>query len=434
VSKPRLVLAACCVAALFTTSAQAQKSFAPGVLKVIKPVINGRDAHSLPMALPGISQDYIDQAEKTQWHTVDDTETLRGQTRSIIFHRDIWQHEFSFLPLRQLNVTASNLSGEVRERNIWYLVFRVRNVGANVSHERIEDPKYGTIDYEPQQNVEKLDPITLSDRFFGSFQLSGWVQDAETGEYREITYSDRVSPQINKIVRAEEDPGQPLLDKIQLAQSILERYPESSDEGGTWGVALWYNVNPALDFVSLKISGLTNAYRMEINPDQSITFENKKLQLNFYRPGDGIDQADDKIVYGIPLTDNPREQMEIARRYHLPGPVIMGEILDPESLRSKLIFETDAGLNEDFDSTVAETLDQGQIPDGVTAGFVNAGFNLGGDAQLKTTVPGQQWVINDTVDGKPRTFVIKLQPQFWEKDIDGGIRFIKSLDYLWVYE
>jgi len=59
---------------------------------------------------------------------------------------------------------------------------------------------------------------------------------------------------------------------------------------------------------------------------------------------------------------------------------------------------------------------------------------LGGDAQLKTTVPGQQWVINDTVDGKPRTFVIKLQPQFWEKDIDGGIRFIKSLDYLWVYE
>ena len=66
-SKPRLVLAACCVAALFTTSAQAQKSFAPGVLKVIKPVVNGRDAHSLPMALPGISQEYIDQAEKTQW-------------------------------------------------------------------------------------------------------------------------------------------------------------------------------------------------------------------------------------------------------------------------------------------------------------------------------------------------------------------------------
>ncbi len=433
-SKPRLVLAACCVAALFTTSAQAQKSFAPGVLKVIKPVINGRDAHSLPMALPGISQEYIDQAEKTQWNTIDDTDTLRGQTRSVIFHRDVWQHEFSFLPLRQLNVTAANLSGELRAKNIWYMVFRVRNVGANVSHELIEDPKFGTIDYEPQQNVKSLDPITLSDRFFGSFQLSGWVQDPDTGEYRELTYSDRVSPKIGKLVRAEEDPGQPLLDKVQLAQSILERYPESTDEGGTWGVVVWYNVNPNLDFVSLKISGLTNAYRMEINPDKTITFENKKLQLNFYRPGDGIDQPDDRIQYGIPLTDDPQEQMEIARRYHLPGPVILGEVMDENSLRSKLIFETDAGLNEDFDSTVAAALDNGTIPDGVTTGFVNAGFNLGANATLETKIPGQQWQINDTVDGKSRSFVIKLKPEFWEKNIDGGIRFIKSLDYLWVYE
>ncbi len=433
-SKPRLVLAACCVAALFTTSAQAQKSFAPGVLKVIKPVISGRDAHSLPMALPGISQEYIDQADKTQWNTIDDTDTLRGQTRSVIFHRDVWQHEFSFLPLRQLNVTASNLSGDLKAKSIWYMVFRVRNTGTNVSHELIEDPKFGTIDYEPQKNVKSLDPITLSDRFFGSFQLSGWVQDPDTGEYRELTYADRVSPKIGKIIRAEEDQGQPLLDKVQLAQSILERYPESTDEGGTWGVVVWYNVNPALDFVSLKISGLTNAYRMEINPDKTITFENKTLQLNFYRPGDGIDQADDQIQYGIPLTDDPREQMEIARRYHLPGPVILGEVRDADSLRTKLIFETDAGLNEDFDSTVAAALDKGQIPDSVATGFVNAGFNLGSDATLVTKIPGQQWEIKDTVDGKSRAFVIKLQPEFWEKDIDGGIRFIKSLDYLWVYE
>ena len=433
-SKTRLVLAACCIAVLLTTSVQAQKSFAPGVLNVIKPEIDGRDVASLPMPLPGISDEYINQADQIQWNYIDDTETLRGQTRSVIFHRDVWQHEFSFLPLRQLNVTARNLSGEIRDRNIWYMVFRIRNVGANVSHEVIEDPKYGTIDYEPRTNVEKLDPITLPDRFFGSFKLSGWVQDPDTGMYRELTYSDKVSPKIAKLIRDEEDPGQPLLDKVQLAQSILERYPESSDQGGTWGVVMWYNVDPALDFVSLKIQGLTNAYRMEVNPDKSIEFRNKTLQLNFWRPGDGVDQARDEIVYGIPLTDDPNEQIEIARMYHLPGPVIRGEILDEDSLRSNLIFETDAGLNEDFDSVVAQQLDGGQIPESVSTAFVNAGFNLAADAALKTTVPGHQWVINDTVDGNPRTFVIKLHPEFWEKGVNGGIRFIKSLDHLWVYE
>jgi hypothetical protein len=243
-----------------------------------------------------------------------------------------------------------------------------------------------------------------------------------------------VSTAVTALVQQEEDPDRTLLDKVQLAQTILEKYPIESDLGGTWGVAIWYNVDPLLDYASVKIGGLTNAYRMEVNPDKSIGFKKKILQLNFWRPGDGIDQATDPIVYGIPLTDDPARQVEIARRYHLPGPVIRGEILDQETLRSTLIFETDAGLDADLDSTVVSVLDSGQIPDPVTTAIENAGFSLGTDAALKTTIPGQQWTISDTVNGTARTFVIKLQPEFWEKSADGGLRFIDSLDHLWVYE
>lgn len=434
-SKPLMVLVACCIATLFSNSAEAQRSFAPGVTKLIKPEINGRDVHSLPMSLPGVSQDYIDGARQTQWHFIDDTQTLLGQTRSVVFHRDVWQHEIMFLGLRQLNVTARNLDGQLRDRNIWYLVYRVRNVGASISHEAVEDQKFGHTDYEPRTDAETLDNVVMNDRFFGTFQLSGWVQDPETGIYSEETYSDRVSPTLTQIIQTEEDPDRPLFDKVKIAQMALERVPADTDEGGVWGVAVWYNVDPLLDFVSVKINGLTNAYRIEINPDKSIGFKNKTLQLNYWRPGDGIDQADDPIVHGIPLSDDPLKQIEVARRYHLPGPVIRGEIVDAETLRSTLIFETDAQLDTiDFDSAVAASLDTGQIPESVATAFTNAGFNLGANASLNTTIPGKQWTVTDTVDGQTRTFVVKLQPEFWEKSIDGGIRFIKSLDHLWVYE
>ena len=434
-SKPVMVLVACCIAALFSNHANAQRPFAPGVFKVVEPIINGRDVNSLPMNLPGISDQYLADGNSADWKTVDDTKTLLGQTRGIVFHRDVFQHEFGHLGLRQLNVTASNLSGQLRDRNIFYLVFRIRNVGSAITHEEVEDPKYGHIDYEPKANPDKMRDTTLSTRFFGNFQLSGWVYDQQTRTYNEVTYADQVSPSITRLIQDEEDPDRPLLDKIQLAQTTLERVPVDSNEGGKWGVAIWYNVDPSLDFISVKVSGLTNAHRLEISPDETINFKHKTLQMNFYRPGDGIKQAEDRIDYGIPLNDDPNSQIEVTKRYHLPGPQILCEVTDLEFLRSTLIFEADADLDDiDFDSRVAESLDLGQIPESILNAFGNAGFELDPGASLTTSIPGQQWTVTDTAGGETRQFTLKLQPEFWEKRREGGIRFTKSLEYLWVYE
>ena len=265
--------------------------------------------------------------------------------------------------------------------------------------------------------------------------MSGWVEDPNTRQYTEKTYSDRVSPSIVKVIQQEEDPDRPLMDKIKLAQTVFSPVPAESDLGGAWGVAIWYNVDPALDFISVKVSGLTNAYRMELNQDKSITFVKRKLQLNYWRPGDGIDQSADKIVYGIPLTDDPFEQALITERYHLPGPQIRGSIQNLETLRSTLIFETDAEVaGYNFESGVAAELDANRIPASITSAFSNAGFDLADDAAMTMTVAGKQWVVNDSVDGQARRFIIELHPEFWEKKITGGIRFIKPLDHLWVYE
>ncbi len=425
----RLVLALCLAGGLLAGDLFAQRKLAPDVLNVIPPVIDVRDAHSLPMPLPGF------QTEPFVPQVFPESETLYSQTRQVIFYRDLWQLEFTFLGLRQFKVNAVNPDGETRQKNIWYIVYRIRDVGSAVSHRQVQDPKFGHVDTEIVLEPDAVNPETLPQRFFGNFILNGWVQDPRTGMYSLIEYKDQVVPGAFKLIAREEDPGQEYLDTVQMAQQVLQQYPADSDQGGKWGIALWYNVDPRIDYVTVRVRGLTNAFRLERNPDDTIAVRNKTLQLNFWRPGDGIEQDRDKVEFGIPLLDNPLQQTEIATRYRLPGPIIRGELVDPENLRTHILFETDAEIDPNtFDSAVAAELDAERITESVIEGFTGAGLPLGGDAAISTDVPGLRWTLTDTWENQPREFVIRLHPEFWEKTIDGGIRFIKRLDHVWLYE
>ncbi len=424
-----LLLAIGLVGGLLCGEAAAQRKLAEGVLQVIAPEIDIRDTHSTPMALPGlVAEQYVPQV-------FPESETLYASTRQVTFFRDVYQYEYAFLPLRQLRVDTETPQGQPREKNVWYLVYRVRDVGAAVSHTENEDPKFGHIETEINLQPAALDESTLPGRFFGTFHLKGWVENTETGMYSEVEYKDQIAPDVQALIAREEDPGQVYLNTVELAQQILEKFPADTDQGGKWGIAIWYDVNPQINFVTVKIGGLTNAFRLETNPDGTIAVRQKTLQLNFWRPGDGVEQDKDTIDYGIPLTDDPRDQTEIARRYRLPGPVIRCESVNADNLQTSIIFETDSDIDtRTFDSRVAAELNSGKIAASVQEGFTSSGLPLGGDASIKTDVSGLRWTISDTWEGKNREFVIRLHPDFWEKTVDGQIRLIKRLDHLWIYE
>ena len=74
----------------------------------------------------------------------------------------------------------------MKEKLVWYMVYRLRNTGVSVTHNAVEDPKFGHVDQELVENTGNLDPNPLSNRFIGRFYLEGWVNDSKTGMYSKV--------------------------------------------------------------------------------------------------------------------------------------------------------------------------------------------------------------------------------------------------------
>lgn len=424
--------ASTCVAVLVlvaATCAHAQngqpRPLAPGVLKVIQPVLNARDSFSMPMALPGLD------APEYQPNYAAKNDTLFGQTRSIVLFRNVWQLEFGFTGLRQAKLAMTDSDGKEKTSNIWYMVYRIRNVGKSLSFEDVkEDPRFEHVNKELQKDAALQDADFIK-KIMLRFSLEGWVVD-ENGNYNRVAYADKIRPSILRQIRNLEDPNQPLLDTLQMSASKLP-LATNAEDGAVWGCAIWENVDPRVDYVSVFVSGLTNAYRIDNSADSAAALKKRTkkrtLQLNFWRPGDSVAQDQDDVNFGIPLVDDPKEQVEICRRYDLPGPLIRGYIVSEKADQNVLVMEVDGEFSLDtFESKVVQQLEDEEMPAAISKAMADAGVSIPNDVQLITNVQSRKWSFN-TPQG---TFILQVEPQYWEPK-GKGIRFIRSLDYLWFY-
>ena len=396
------------------------RKFAPGVLNEIDSQLDARDSYSLPMPLPGVN------AEKYELQTDSADQTLHGMSKRVILFRDVYQYDFSFTGLRQIRATVTDAEGIARAKNIWYMIYRVRDLGETLSYEEVQkDPAINQITHE----LKRGEPLNDSDRLFlPRFSLEGWVFNPIERRYKKVIKRDSVSPAIVRAIRAKEDPRMELLDGWQMSKAEIPKVKRDSDVS-VWDDAVWEDINPNLDYVSVFVSGLTNARRIKRNEDDSIGYVSKTLQLNFWRPGDDLEEEKDRIKFGIPLVDDPAEQILITRRYALPGPVIRAYERDQTADRRVLIMETDGLVNmKDFKSALSPILDKGNLPTAVIEAFTESGFTVDSEVGVDTLIEGKKWAFKQ---GKSDIELV-LEPQFWEPDF-GGIRFIKSLDSIWIY-
>jgi len=392
------------------------RRLAPGVLKVIPPALNARDTVSLPGPMPGVTAtEYTPKLRSPK-------DTLYGLSQRVVFFRDVWEYEFAFTGLRQATLKIPTANGNAKQ-NVWYMVYRVRNLGTSLSFEEVKkDPDFAYLTKDLRRNA------TISERnFLPRLTLEGWVFDDIAKQYAPVKYRDEIDPAAAAEIQRIEDPNVPLMDAVQLSTATLPPIP-AKDNTGAWGVAIWSNVNPKIDFVSIFVSGFTNAFRIKRNADSIDTIQ-KTLQLNFWRPGDAVNESEDDIDFGIPLVDDPQQQVLITRRYNLPGPVIRVYQQNREINRNVLISEFDAKFNlKDFTSPLIPILDKGRLPSVGAEEISKSGVEVDENTAIESLIAGRKWTFQK--DGK--TYFMDLEYQFWEPTED-GIRFIKSLDSFWIY-
>lgn len=218
-----------------------------------------------------------------------DSQTLKQMATGTIFRsRMIWSLEFTFKPVRMLYVDVPQPDGSAQRKLVWYMVYHVKNKGGHYVPQRQGDGTYDVV--EQDANV----------RFFPLFTL-------EAPEFKKA-YLDQLIPVAVRAIQQKEDPNRQLLDSVEIG---LQPIPVSTDreDRSVWGVATWADLDPRIDFFSVSVQGLTNAYKWvdppgafqpDAPPGKGRVLLKRTLVLNFWRPGDEYTEADRIIHYGIP--------------------------------------------------------------------------------------------------------------------------------------
>jgi hypothetical protein len=274
-------------------TAPGQRQLAPGVLTKISPSSAPEETVSTHDLIEVRANPALEW--KPEYLAVSDT--LYGKASGVKFRRDIWSLEFDFKPLRMIEVDIPLPGSGSQRKLVWYLVYRVRNTGQVL---KPVEGKGGVFTAE----VAKGGPV----RFVPQFVIESQDRFA-TGQRVAKQYLDRVIPAAVAAISERETPGRSLLNTVEMSEQPI---PVSTDriDKSVWGVATWTDIDPRIDFLSVFVGGLTNAYQWDDIPGEfkpgdapgkGRHFARKMLQLNFWRPGDELDQSERELRYGVPL-------------------------------------------------------------------------------------------------------------------------------------
>ncbi len=280
--------------------------FAPGTVTVIPPEKIPEETFTGPITL----RQFLDSHPEIAWRAPDfndgrpysdpRTRTLTEMAQQVILRREVFCLEFSFKPLRTIYVDIPQPNGRLKRKLIWYLVYRVRYQGNDLR--ATSDPETNS----PYGRIEGINREAR--RFFPIFTLVNHATGAET--------IDQILPAVKAKIATLEKITAPLYNTVEISSVQI---PRSSDPAapGVWGLATWEDLDPGIDFLSVYVRGLTNAFRRDEDAEGKIGLVPKVLRMNFYRPGDRIRQTEDRIYFGLPAHKNEQEQAYFLEQYGL---------------------------------------------------------------------------------------------------------------------
>lgn len=292
-------------------STKETSEFAPGVVTVIPPAALPEETFDGPQTLQALLDAHPEIAFGGDAHPSGEphfdprSRTLVEMAKQVILRHEVYCFEFSFKPLRHIYLDIPRADGRMQRKLVWYMVYRVRYRGGDLRP--ASDVVAGVPIY---RRVESIHYDARN--FFPIFKL----RDNVTGN----AYTDAILPSSTAKIKVREQISAPLHNSVNVSRVKIP-YAKDAASPGVWGVATWDDVDPNLDFVSVEVFGLSNAFEQE-GEGADAPYRRKMLQLNFYRPGDTINQTADKINFGVPAFEDSKQQEYVLKQYGL------GERLD----------------------------------------------------------------------------------------------------------
>ena len=284
-----LLLAAVAILPAGAAEPTGYRRLAPGVLTVIPADRSGDDA-LLRADILEITAGLGDLAWEPKQSPVGATLVEQGRNRD--FPRDIWALEFAFKPPRQIDVDVPARDFRMQRKRVWYLVYRVKNTGAR----RI-------VMADGDATRLRSETVQQPVRFLPHFVLESVEGlSKQEGALAFRAYLDRVVPGAVAAIREREDTRLDLHDSARMSERDLTPGEER------WGVAVWEDVDPRIDFFAIYVRGLTNAIRWRPRADATFAADSvpvageehvlESLRLDFWRPGDDATSLDDEMSVG----------------------------------------------------------------------------------------------------------------------------------------
>lgn len=297
------------------------RNLAAGVVTTIPPkpeddeMFSGpRPLNEIPIVIPGL--EYKPNLRPK-------TDTVFDRSKIGILRRTIWNLEFSFKPLRMVEVEVPQANGRMQKKLIWYMVYKVKNNGLHwkplkktvTFRDGLEHTHY---EKELTNTIELFGRQTDDLRFFPHFVF-------EALEFNK-QYLDRVIPAAKAPIMAREFPGDKktqVYDSQQISEIPIGVSVPGADKS-VWGLVTWEDIDPRVDYFSIFIQGLTNAYLYDDpaggfkgtdKPGTGRKIVQKTLRLNFWRPGDVINEQEAEVRYGMRLDAEADEQAKIFKLF-----------------------------------------------------------------------------------------------------------------------
>lgn len=284
------------------------RRLAPDAINVIPPSVELGETYEGPLDLPLATPESElvwgpPKFPENRPHYAPASETLLEMSKNVIFRHEVWAMEIGFKPVRMIPVEFVNADGETETKLVWYLLYYVRYRGGDLLPNLTKDQTGSEFFALP-----KVGPGRSARRFMPGFVLHAMALGQR--------YQSQFIPEALGPIAEKERVGKPIYDSIAI-QKVPVRLSTGRESHEVWGVATWIDVDPRTDFFSVEIRGLTNAHRSQIDDDGELVSQQKTLVLNFWRPGDTINEIEDRIRYGVPATTDEKQQNEILRKYGL---------------------------------------------------------------------------------------------------------------------